>query len=70
MVRASLIRIAARRAGRRAWPAGREVAGAQRGQQQDLDFRTLNDIVWRKANPMPNFKGRRFTNAHETTTGP
>jgi modification methylase len=26
----------------------------------------LNDIVWRKANPMPNFKGTRFTNAHET----
>ena len=26
----------------------------------------LNDIVWRKANPMPNFRGRRFTNAHET----
>jgi len=33
---------------------------------QDLDFWVLNDIVWRKANPMPNFKGRRFTNAHET----
>jgi modification methylase len=33
---------------------------------QDLDFWLLNDIVWRKANPMPNFKGRRFTNAHET----
>jgi modification methylase len=33
---------------------------------QDLDFWILNDIVWRKANPMPNFKGRRFTNAHET----
>src|SRR5262249_20680074 len=26
----------------------------------------LNDIVWRKSNPMPNFRGRRFTNAHET----
>jgi modification methylase len=26
----------------------------------------LNDIVWRKTNPMPNFRGRRFTNAHET----
>jgi modification methylase len=26
----------------------------------------LNDIIWRKANPMPNFRGRRFTNAHET----
>ena len=33
---------------------------------QDLDFWILNDIVWRKANPMPNFKGTRFTNAHET----
>ena len=33
---------------------------------QDLDFWILNDIVWRKANPMPNFQGRRFTNAHET----
>jgi len=33
---------------------------------QDLGFWLLNDIVWRKANPMPNFKGRRFTNAHET----
>lgn len=33
---------------------------------QDLDFWVLNDIVWRKSNPMPNFKGRRFTNAHET----
>ena len=33
---------------------------------QDLDFWILNDIVWRKANPMPNFRGRRFTNAHET----
>ena len=33
---------------------------------QDLDFWILNDVVWRKANPMPNFKGRRFTNAHET----
>ena len=33
---------------------------------QDLDFWRLNDIVWRKANPMPNFKGTRFTNAHET----
>jgi modification methylase len=33
---------------------------------QDLDFWLLNDIVWRKANPMPNFRGRRFTNAHET----
>ena len=33
---------------------------------QDLDFWILNDIVWLKANPMPNFRGRRFTNAHET----
>lgn len=33
---------------------------------QDLDFWILNDIIWRKTNPMPNFKGRRFQNAHET----
>jgi modification methylase len=33
---------------------------------QDLDFWMLNDIIWRKVNPMPNFRGRRFTNAHET----
>ena len=33
---------------------------------QDLGFWVLNDIIWRKANPMPNFKGTRFTNAHET----
>ncbi len=33
---------------------------------QDLGFWMLNDIVWRKSNPMPNFKGTRFTNAHET----
>jgi len=33
---------------------------------QDQGFWILNDIVWRKANPMPNFKGTRFTNAHET----
>ena len=33
---------------------------------QDHGFWILNDIVWRKANPMPNFKGTRFTNAHET----
>jgi len=33
---------------------------------QDLGFWILNDIVWRKQNPMPNFRGRRFTNAHET----
>ena len=35
-------------------------------QLQDLGFWILNDIVWRKTNPMPNFRGRRFTNAHET----
>ena len=35
-------------------------------QLQDLGFWILNDIIWRKANPMPNFRGRRFTNAHET----
>jgi modification methylase len=33
---------------------------------QDQNFWILNDIVWRKSNPMPNFRGRRFTNAHET----
>jgi modification methylase len=33
---------------------------------QDLGFWILNDIIWRKTNPMPNFKGTRFTNAHET----
>lgn len=33
---------------------------------QDMGFWMLNDIIWRKSNPMPNFKGRRFTNAHET----
>ena len=33
---------------------------------QDLGFWIQNDIIWRKANPMPNFRGRRFTNAHET----
>lgn len=33
---------------------------------QDLGFWILNDLVWRKSNPMPNFRGRRFTNAHET----
>ena len=33
---------------------------------QDLGFWVLNDVIWRKANPMPNFRGRRFTNAHET----
>jgi modification methylase len=35
-------------------------------QLQDLGYWILNDIIWRKANPMPNFKGKRFTNAHET----
>ena len=33
---------------------------------QDLEYWILNDVVWRKSNPMPNFRGRRFTNAHET----
>src|SRR4051794_21933056 len=33
---------------------------------QDLGFWVLNDVMWRKTNPMPNFRGRRFTNAHET----
>ncbi|HLH87943.1 MAG TPA: site-specific DNA-methyltransferase [Xanthobacteraceae bacterium] len=33
---------------------------------QDLGFWILNDVIWRKQNPMPNFRGRRFTNAHET----
>ena len=33
---------------------------------QNLDYWILNDIIWRKSNPMPNFKGTRFTNAHET----
>ncbi len=33
---------------------------------QDLGFWMLNDVVWRKSNPMPNFKGTRFSNAHET----
>jgi modification methylase len=33
---------------------------------QDLGFWILNDIIWRKSNPMPNFHGRRFQNAHET----
>jgi len=35
-------------------------------QLQDLGYWLLNDIIWRKTNPMPNFRGRRFTNAHET----
>jgi len=33
---------------------------------QDLNFWILNDIIWNKNNPMPNFRGTRFTNAHET----
>ena len=33
---------------------------------QDAEFWILNDVVWRKTNPMPNFRGTRFTNAHET----
>jgi modification methylase len=33
---------------------------------QDLDFWILNDIIWIKTNPMPNFRGTRFSNAHET----
>ena len=33
---------------------------------QDAGFWILNDVVWCKTNPMPNFKGTRFTNAHET----
>ena len=33
---------------------------------QNLNYWILNDIIWRKSNPMPNFRGRRFTNAHET----
>ena len=33
---------------------------------QDLGFWILNDVVWRKTNPMPNFRGKRFCNAHET----
>ncbi|MCZ6636667.1 MAG: site-specific DNA-methyltransferase [Alphaproteobacteria bacterium] len=33
---------------------------------QDLGFWILNDVIWHKSNPMPNFRGKRFTNAHET----
>ncbi|MBU2959546.1 site-specific DNA-methyltransferase [Citreicella sp. C3M06] len=33
---------------------------------QDAGYWILNDVIWRKANPMPNFRGKRFTNAHET----
>lgn len=35
-------------------------------QMQDLGYWLLNDVIWRKNNPMPNFRGRRFQNAHET----
>ncbi len=33
---------------------------------QDIGYWLLNDVIWRKTNPMPNFRGTRFTNAHET----
>jgi modification methylase len=33
---------------------------------QDTGFWILNDVIWRKSNPMPNFRGKRLTNAHET----
>ena len=33
---------------------------------QDAGFWLLNDVIWRKSNPMPNFRGKRLTNAHET----
>jgi site-specific DNA-methyltransferase (adenine-specific)/modification methylase len=33
---------------------------------QNMGFWILNDVIWRKNNPMPNFRGTRFTNAHET----
>ena len=33
---------------------------------QNQGFWILNDVVWRKSNPMPNFRGKRLTNAHET----
>ena len=33
---------------------------------QNQGYWILNDVVWRKSNPMPNFRGKRFTNAHET----
>ena len=35
-------------------------------QLQNLNYWLLNDVIWRKNNPMPNFRGTRFTNAHET----
>ncbi len=33
---------------------------------QDQGYWVLNDVIWRKSNPMPNFRGKRLTNAHET----
>jgi len=33
---------------------------------QNTGYWILNDVVWRKSNPMPNFRGKRLTNAHET----
>ena len=33
---------------------------------QNKGFWLLNDVIWRKSNPMPNFRGKRLTNAHET----
>ncbi|MGQ0610884.1 MAG: site-specific DNA-methyltransferase [Paracoccaceae bacterium] len=33
---------------------------------QDQGYWLLNDVIWRKSNPMPNFRGKRLTNAHET----
>ena len=33
---------------------------------QDIGYWILNDVLWIKTNPMPNFRGVRFTNAHET----
>lgn len=35
-------------------------------QLQDAGYWIMNDVIWRKSNPMPNFRGKRFTNAHET----
>ena len=32
----------------------------------DVGYWILNDVVWVKTNPMPQFRGVRFTNAHET----
>ena len=36
---------------------------------QDAGYWLLNDVVWRKSNPMPNFRGKRFASAHETLIG-